>query len=259
MQALKPRVRRTRTRTQLHILVAISAVLVLGAIALASPASAHALVERTTPQGDETLPTSPEAVTIEFSEPVEVSFGGIRVYDTNANRVDAGVAEHVEGRADAIQAPLDDNLPDGTYTVTWRVVSADGHPIDEAFVFHVGAPGTRPEGIAPQVLGDEAGTTTGVLFGIARWLMFAAMIGLAGVFLFSLLVWVRADRPGSPEVARRYAARTRRVLIVSTLLLVVSTIASYVFQGAVAGALTIGGRDESRRPERGSDHALRRL
>lgn len=35
---------------------------------------------------------------------------------------------------------LPDKLAQGTYMVSWRVVSADGHPISGAFTFSIGKP-----------------------------------------------------------------------------------------------------------------------
>ena len=45
-----------------------------------------------------------------------------------------------------VAAGLPDDLGPGTYTVAWRVVSADSHPIRGAFVFAVGRPGGRCRG-----------------------------------------------------------------------------------------------------------------
>lgn len=190
----------------------------------ARPADAHAIVRQTTPAIDTTVPSSPARVVMRFNEPVEVAFGAIRVYDTEGRRVDKGKARHLDDRS-TVAVALGDDLPDGTYTVTWRVVSADGHPVDEAFVFHVGAPGVRPEGIASELLAGEsgAGRLVGTLAGVARWLVFA-----------SLLVLV-----GATAVAMRVGVDARRVLVVGWTGAVVGTVAAFALQGAVAGGLSL--------------------
>jgi len=123
--------------------------LALGVIALAlacpAAAKAHALLEDTSPARGAQLERAPERVSFRFSEPVEAAFGSVRVYDGDGERVDRGSAEHAGGRGDAIAVDLRDGLGDGTYTATYRVISADSHPVRGGFVFTVGrgGPGAR--------------------------------------------------------------------------------------------------------------------
>jgi len=49
--------------------------------AAAAPASAHALLEATTPERGAALDAAPREVVLRFSEAVEVEFGAVRVYD----------------------------------------------------------------------------------------------------------------------------------------------------------------------------------
>lgn len=201
-----------------------AAVFVAVAFVPARAADAHAIVRETTPAIDTTVPVAPARVVMRFNEPVEVAFGAVRVYDSRARRVDTGPARHLGGR-DTVAVGLEAGLPPGTYTVTWRVVSADGHPIDEAFVFHVGAPGERPQGIASELLSGEggAGRLEGALAGMARWLVLASLLVLIGGTAFSLRAGVDAGR----------------VLVVAWAGAVAGTVAAFVLQGAVAGDLPL--------------------
>lgn len=190
---------------------------------LVAPARAHAIVSETQPAADATVADAPTAVTMRFNEPVELSFGAIRVYDSDGRRVDRGAPRHLGGRQ-GVQVALDDDLPHGTYTVSWRVVSADGHPIEEAFVFHVGAPGPRPQGIA-DTLGEVPNRgPIGVAAGAVRWLTFAALLALGGIVAFDIAV--------RPTAGGRPAA-------VAWVTAVVATAASFVLHGAVAGELSV--------------------
>ena len=229
-------------RSRIQFFIAIAVLALMFVIALGDPSHAHAIVERTTPAADETVEESPGSVAIAFNEPVEVNFGGIRVFDTDANQVDDGQTEHVSGSADQIQVGLEPDLDDGTYTVTWRVVSVDGHPISEAFVFHVGEPGEKPEGIAAELLrGDgEATALTGGLFGIARWIIFASLLVIAGAFFFALFVWRRSSGERLGATSNVFARRLGRIYSVSTVALVIATAAGFLLQGAVAGGLSLG-------------------
>jgi copper transport protein len=85
------------------------------------------------------------------------------------------------------------DLADGTYTVAWRVVSADTHPVFGAFVFHVGAPGANPAGIAEQVLEESAPSrAVSLVFTTVRFLSYALIILCAGGAAALALVLTRA-------------------------------------------------------------------
>jgi copper transport protein len=223
---------------------AIRAGLVLACIGIfmfPQAATAHAIVEETQPRIDEIVPESPDRVVIRFNEPVEVAFGAIRVFDTDGERVDVGSADHVEGHADEVQVALKPDLPKGTYTVAWRVVSADGHPIAEAFVFHVKEPGVVPRDLVDKILGEgDAGPLESGLFGLARWLNFTGLILLAGGGLFVFYVWQRAA-VASDEVEARFVGRWRGITRVAWITTLIATCAGFVLQGAVAGGYSIGG------------------
>jgi copper transport protein len=206
----------------------------------ATPAAAHAIVKGTEPEIDEVVAASPPRVLMEFNEAVEISFGSIRVFDIDGRRVDEGETRYVEGRNDAVEVALEPELPRGTYTVAWRIVSADGHPIGEAFVFHVGAAGQDPRGIVDQVLAGEgrAGSLESGLAAAGRWLNLVSLLLLAGAVAFLVLVWRRLVAP--PDVVgARFAARWRRVVLVAWATALVSTLGLYVLQGAVAADLPL--------------------
>jgi len=222
--------------TTRHSLLLLSIALIV-ALGPASRAEAHAIVRTTAPQADEVVEDPPEQVVMEFNEPVEINFGAIRVFETNGDRVDVGATEHLEGHDDAIRVRLDPDLRPGTYTVAWQVISSDGHPIEEAFVFHVEHPGVNPEGIGSRVLrGDSrTGRIDAIGYAAVRWLNLAALILLAGAFFFPLLVWTGKRIPSVPWKAHEiFRRRQRFIIVLSWITLVVGTLAAFAFQGAVA-------------------------
>ncbi|HYI46267.1 MAG TPA: CopD family protein [Actinomycetota bacterium] len=230
---------------RLRVLIPL-AILMLAA--LAAPAYAHAIVESTEPSIDSVVETSPADVVMHFNEPIEVAFGAIRVYDTAGDRVDDGEVDYVEGDPTAVQVGLEPDLDTGTYTVTWRVISADAHVIQEAFVFHVGAPGTRPQGIADDVLGGQMGgdPLVGGLLGAMRILGYGSLIVLAGALVFMFFVWPqRADTPGGDPPHAEFVRRWSRALVVAWIVAVFATAASVILQGAHAAGL---GLAESMQP-----------
>ena len=148
----------------------------IAALAAAPSAGAHAVLLEAQPGDGTIVAESPPEVVLRFSEPVETALGAIRVFKADGTRVDDGSL--TRPGAQAVATGLRPDLPDGTYTVAWRVVSADSHPVRGAFVFHVGSPGANPEGIAGEVLaGGEisgalsAGFTTVRFFTLALTLL----------------------------------------------------------------------------------------
>ena len=100
--------------------------------------------------------------------------------------------------------------PDGTYVVSYRVVSADGHPVRGGSVFGVGE-GAVDSGLLGRVASDSNDRTWEVIGAIGRGLAYAGVLVAAGGMAFLVLVHrggaerdARADGPGR---GRRGCAR----------------------------------------------------
>lgn len=102
-------------------------------LALPLPTSAaHDDVIDTEPVNGQTVETVPDAIRISFTDtPVAL---GSRIQVEDADGTDWTVGEVEIGPDVAVQR-LDPAAPAGMYTVTWRVVSSDSHPIEGAFEF----------------------------------------------------------------------------------------------------------------------------
>ena len=138
------------------------------ALAVVPSAFAHATLLETTPSNDAVVEASPDRVLLRFDEPIETVLGSVRVYDGNAKRVDDG--EVTRPQADEVAVGLPARLRNDTYTVAWRVISADSHPVHGAFVFHVGKPGADAGGVASQVLDANGGSgTVDFAFAVVRF------------------------------------------------------------------------------------------
>lgn len=220
--------------------VPLTALLLL-LLALLAPAQAfaHAQLQSTTPQRGAVLRTQPDAVVFRFDEPVEGNFGAVRVFDARGRRVDAGDAYHPGGRGTALAVHLRDDLPDGGYTATYRVVSADAHIVSGGVVFSVGEAGTSGQTVAELLGGQQTGAVTDVAFGIARGLQFGAIAVALGALAFLLLVWRGvAGSLALPAAASIAFARRHRTLVLGAALAgVISAAAGIVLQGAEAAGI----------------------
>jgi len=151
---------------------------ILGAlVALAGPAGAHAVVVASSPGDRERLTTPPKDVRITFSEDVTTVGKGLQVVGRDGNAVDDGSPTQPDGKTLAVGLPAD--LPAGTYTASYRVISADGHPVSGAIVFGVGD-GASFDGTAPAT-GDPLWETVGAVF---RFITYTAALLAAGAAFF---------------------------------------------------------------------------
>ena len=215
------------------------------ALLFAPSALAHATLEGTSPPRGATAKQQPSAVVFRFSEPVEGNFGAVRVYDVEGERADAGDAFHPGGEGQKLGVHLKPGLPDGSYTATYRVVSADGHIVSGGYVFSIGKAGRAPEEtVAELVAGRDAGTATEIGMGIARGVQYAALAVALGALAFLLLAWRPARRlvAGDGERWQRagvaFERRLRLVLLAAAAAGAVSAAAAVVFEAAQAAGIS---------------------
>lgn len=209
-----------------------------------APATAHATLERTSPARGVQLERPPGEVVLGFDEPVEIAFGAIRVYDQQGDRVDEGSASHPDGKGEAVAVGLRDDLGEGTYTATYRVVSADSHPVAGGFVFSVGRAGTPSETVDELIDAADTGPVTDVGFGVVRVLAYLALALAIGGATFLAAVWrpVAHAHASGAHWTRAAGALTDRVwqlMLVGALLGIATSAAGIAFQGAVAGGTSL--------------------
>lgn len=123
-----------RSHRGLSLLLLLAGWLLSGVV-LAGSAAAHAGLVSTEPGESARLETAPAEVTMTFTEGVSLGAGYARVLTADGERVDTDDAS-VDG--EVVTIPLRPDLADGGYLVTYRIVSADSHPIQGAFSFVVG-------------------------------------------------------------------------------------------------------------------------
>jgi Uncharacterized protein, homolog of Cu resistance protein CopC len=169
----------------------VVALATLGLVLPAAPALAHAQLLSSEPVGG-TAGKSPPQVLMRFSEPVQVSQVGLRVFNSDAERVTTENARHPKGKANEVALPLPE-LDNGAYVVTWRVTSADSHPIHGAFTFRVGpvpAGGDDNQDLARELLAADGGdTTVGAVYTALRFGAYASLVLLVGTVVFLALIW----------------------------------------------------------------------
>jgi methionine-rich copper-binding protein CopC len=119
-----------------------TAVALLLLTAMAAPAAAHTELKEASPASGATVP-APKQVVLTYAD--SVILPQVVVTDGSGHRHESGSAHAVDNK---VTQPVNGTLEPGTYTVGWRVVSTDGHPVTGTYRFTV-AGGAQPGPAAP--------------------------------------------------------------------------------------------------------------
>ncbi|MCQ4042969.1 FixH family protein [Streptantibioticus rubrisoli] len=222
-----------RGRTTARRLLLVLAALLTALLAGAAPASAHAALLRTDPGQGAVVFTAPSKVLLTFSEGVLLSADSVRVLDPSGKQVQQGAAQHAGGATDTATVRLRPDLGNGTYTVAWKAVSADTHPVAGAWTFSVGAPSKTSAAVPEQ---DAGGGTAGVLYGIGRYLAYGGFALLVGSCAFLSVCWPRGARL---RVMRRLAVGGWAAMAAATLALLLLR-GPYVNGTGLGGVFDLG-------------------
>lgn len=119
-----------------HVATLLAAALI--GLAAASPAAAHAHLEKAEPAVGATVSPGPTQVRLTFSEPVEPRFSQVVLAQADGTAVPAGAAAGDPADARVLVLKLGQALPAGSYKVKWKAVSTDTHRTEGSFGFRVG-------------------------------------------------------------------------------------------------------------------------
>ncbi|MFD4571443.1 copper resistance CopC/CopD family protein [Streptomyces sp. NPDC058417] len=197
----------------------------------AGPAAAHAALTGSDPAQGTVVDKAPTQVSLTFSEQVSATSDGLRVLDPKGKRVDTGKPSNTGGATYAV--PLHTGLPDGTYTVTYQVVSADSHPVAGAFTFSIGAPSATSVSAETRAAG---GGVVGWLYGFGRYVSYAGFTVLVGGAAFVLACWQRGT---GVRAVQRLVVGGWVALTAATLFLLLLR-GSYTGSGAVGDIFDLG-------------------
>jgi len=225
------------------------ALAILAALTGASTAFAHAQLLGTSPQSGSTVATQPAEVIFKFNQAVGGTLGAVRVYDAQGNEVDNLDVSHPEGEEHWMGVGLKAHLPDGTYTATYRVISADTHIVYGGLVFNIGHAGAAPKFTVAGLIGrNESGEVTKLAFGLVRGLDYLSIALLLGGLAFLLVAWqpglAESRSPADPEqrwsdASRAFARRMGRLLAAAVVLGVLVSVLGILLQGASAAGVSL--------------------
>ena len=187
--------------------------------AAAGPAWAHATVVRSSPKNGANVSRTPASVSITFDEPVGLQPGYVQVIDSNGARVDVGAPTHPGGDGRTVSVALRPQRPGPAgYLASYRVISADSHPVSGVVRFTVD--GGSAVSTAPTT--PSTSTTVSVLLDVATGLTYLGLVLAGGA-------WVLLSRAGI--IADHRAHSTVRV---GLLIAAVAIAAQFLIQGPYA-------------------------
>ncbi|TNH28075.1 copper resistance protein CopC [Micromonospora orduensis] len=168
--------------TTVRLGAAILAVLVALLIP-AGPAWAHNTLRSAAPVQESTLSSAPTEIVLEFVERLDPTFTTIVLTDAAKRKIPTGdpVVGGAKGSVQVTEA-----LPNGTYTVAYRVVSTDGHPVQGSYPFTVADPNSSAAPIvstttdAPSAAAsvqDDDGPGAGVLVAGGALAVLVVVVG----------------------------------------------------------------------------------
>ncbi|MEE8600210.1 copper resistance CopC/CopD family protein [Euzebya tangerina] len=124
----------------------------------ASPAAAHSALESADPMPDSTVTGVVDRLELRFGQPVDVLADSVAL--TSADGLIASQpTPQLQPDGVTVLADLADPLSAGQYSVQWRVIGNDGHPIEGAYAITVGLP-AEPDSTQPS--GSEEPTAAAV-------------------------------------------------------------------------------------------------
>ena len=190
---------------------------------------AHAVLVESTPADGAVLESAPDRVMLRFNEPIRVI--SLRLIDEGGQTTP--LAQGPQSTPDRVEVPLP-SLSPGSYVVSWRLLSVDGHPVGGSVFFTLGTAQRHADaGEMVRVAETPAGLRMAHL--VIRALTYAGALLASGLALFLVLFG-------------RYAAVDRRAVarpgVAAALLGAVAT----VIGAAVQSAMLAGGLVEALDP-----------
>ena len=153
-------------------------------LCLTTFALAHASLTAAQPADGAVLQAPPARLSLSFSEPVSPLT--LKLVKPDGEAVELG---DFTLRDRTLEIATPPSLGKGSFVLSWRVVSEDGHPVAGSVVFSIGAPGSVPPVIAD---GSDRSVIAAIWF--AKLMLYAGLfLGIGGVFA---ACWFLREPPG---------------------------------------------------------------
>jgi len=156
----------------------------------AAPAAAHNDLVSSTPKSGSSVTALPQTVELTFADEADPRFVKIATTGPDGSSVTVGTPT-VTGTV--VRQPIRPGTASGTYTVAYRVVSKDGHPVSGKIEFTATPAGSRAAPVEAPVRGTEPKKVAAATkdSGGNGWMLYAA-IGVGVLLLGGLALRLRS-------------------------------------------------------------------
>jgi copper transport protein len=206
---------------KMFLIIAVFSIMLF---ALPRMSSAHAYIVKSNPSENQTMSESPNKVTIEFDEIIQATFYSIQVFNMKGIQVSNGNGKINPNNTKILETNIKKELPKGIYSIKWRVVSSDGHPIDGVIPFQIG------DGSKNQAL--QTSKTSGYVpqfdLILIRWIQYISGAMFVGLCFFYLTVFPKENLQGT-AIEKRY----KRIINIAFIFLWLSILFSLPLQTTI--------------------------
>ena len=169
------------------IAAVIASALALALVLPAPVAWAHATLVKAEPADGAVIAQAPAVLRLSFNEPVSPL--AIRLIGPDGDAVALGEI----AAADATLSVAVPPLRNGTHVLSWRVISADGHPVGGSLIFSVGAPSAQPAAAASPATGPAV---RAAIWAAKLAIYLGLFVGVGGAFFRA---WIASPRSPAAE------------------------------------------------------------
>ncbi|HEU0165102.1 MAG TPA: copper resistance protein CopC, partial [Thermomicrobiales bacterium] len=202
--------------------------LLVSLFAAPSGADAHALLSTSAPANGDIIATEPSTVTATFTEHVEPSESTMELFDSTGRQV-TGPKLSVSSDHYSMSLTMPANLPNGTYSVLWRTLSADdGHTAEGYFSFTIGSAADVSSVVAVPTDNVSSGPPQ-LVKTASRW---AALVGFAA-FIAAWPIWTIVIRPSLAPIWQegpRFTRRARRYVLIAFVVAILGSLFALAIQ-----------------------------
>ncbi|CAB1275235.1 copper resistance CopC/CopD family protein [Candidatus Nitrosacidococcus tergens] len=136
----------------------------------------HAALVSTLPESGAILDASPKTVTLIFNEPVGIT--KMQLIDPKERQINL---DSYTNRNEQIHISIPDMDLKGTYLLSWRIVSADGHPVGGILDYSIGTPSVMVTDPSANI------SIRNVAIWLSKWLGYLCLFVVSGAILFRVL------------------------------------------------------------------------
>jgi copper transport protein len=148
-------------------------ILIAFMLVMPSLASAHSVLLHASPAPNSILQSAPQEIRLEFNERLQKELFSIMVYDNKGSLISKNpTLMSTNQRVLSLALP---EIKSGVYTITYHIISADGHAVKSTYVLTLGQPSDPPQ---PIVKGHNHSDPEAIYsFRIVHYLFLLSLVG----------------------------------------------------------------------------------